>query len=132
MYSLYITPPLPACIMYDCREGCAVIIGNTQSVSIPFLFLFFFHQSSLYPIKIPYSGYFSRGSIFAVVRIFVLLKIFAILIFAEPRIHDLCTFRRADDRWRQFKRMPVFEATMCTLQQHHFLRHTSLSRHVFR
>ena len=28
-----------------------MIIGNTQSVSIPFLFLFFFHQSSLYPIK---------------------------------------------------------------------------------
>ena len=64
--------------------------------------------------KLPYSGYFSRGSIFAVVRIFVLLKIFAILILAEPRIHDLCTFRRADDRWRQFRRMPVFEATMCT------------------
>ena len=49
---------------------------------------------------VPYSGYFSRGSIFAVVRIFLLLKIFAILISAEPRIHDLCTFRRADDRWR--------------------------------
>ena len=29
-----------------------MIIGNTQSVSISFLFLFFFHQSSLYPIKI--------------------------------------------------------------------------------
>ena len=54
VYSLYmyITPPLPACIMYDCREGRGVIIGNTQSVSISFLFLFFFHQSSLYPIKI--------------------------------------------------------------------------------
>ena len=51
MYSLYITPPLPACIVYDCREDHGVIIGNTQSVSIPFLFLFFFHQSSLYPIK---------------------------------------------------------------------------------
>ena len=38
--------------MYDCREGRGVIIGNTQSVSISFLFLFFFHQSSLYPIKI--------------------------------------------------------------------------------
>ena len=63
---------------------------------------------------VPYSGYFSRGSIFAVVRIFLLLKIFAILISAEPRIHDLCTFRRADDRWRQFRRMPVFEVTMCT------------------
>ena len=49
VYSLYITPP---CIVYDCREGHGVIIGNTQSVSIPFLFLFFFHQSSLYPIKI--------------------------------------------------------------------------------
>ena len=47
----YITPPLPACIVYDCREDHGVIIGNTQSVSIPFLFLFFFHQSSLYPIK---------------------------------------------------------------------------------
>ena len=50
LHSLYITPPLPAC---DCREGRGVIyIGNTQSVSISFLFLFFFHQSSLYPIKI--------------------------------------------------------------------------------
>ena len=34
----------------QCRGG--VIIGKTQSVSIPFLCLFFFHQSSLYPIKI--------------------------------------------------------------------------------
>ena len=51
VYSLYITPPLPACIVYDCREDREVIIGNTHSVSIPFLFLFFFHQSSLYPIK---------------------------------------------------------------------------------
>ena len=34
-----------------CREDHGVIIGNTRSVSIPFLFLFFFHQSSLYPIK---------------------------------------------------------------------------------
>ena len=33
-------------------RGHGVIIGNTQSVSIPFLFQFFFHQSSLYPIKI--------------------------------------------------------------------------------
>ena len=38
---------LPACIVYDCREDRGVIIGNTQSVSIPFLFLFFFHESSL-------------------------------------------------------------------------------------
>ena len=53
VFPIYITPPLPACIMYDCREGRGVIyIGNTQSVSISFLFLFFFHQSSLYPIKI--------------------------------------------------------------------------------
>ena len=33
------------------REDRGMIIRNTQSVSIPFLFLFFFHQSSLYPIK---------------------------------------------------------------------------------
>ena len=45
----YITPPLPACIMYDCMEGHGVIIGIH---SISFLFLFFFHHSSLYPIKI--------------------------------------------------------------------------------
>ena len=32
VYSLYITPPLPAYIVYDCREGHGVIIGNTQSV----------------------------------------------------------------------------------------------------
>ena len=53
VFPIYITPPLTACIMYDCREGRGVIyIGNTQSVNISFLFLFFFHQSSLYPIKI--------------------------------------------------------------------------------
>ena len=28
-----VTPPLPACIVYDCREDCGVIyIGNTQSI----------------------------------------------------------------------------------------------------
>ena len=44
---------LPTIIHNACREGWIDIrIGNTQSVSIPFLFLFFFHQSSLYPIKI--------------------------------------------------------------------------------
>ena len=53
MYSLYITPPLPACIVYDCREGHGVIYREyTECYSISFLFLFFFHQSSLYPIKI--------------------------------------------------------------------------------
>ena len=45
-----ITPPLPACIVYDCREGRGVIIG-IHSVSISFLFLFFFHQSSLIQSK---------------------------------------------------------------------------------
>ena len=29
---IHITPPLLACIVYDCREGHGVIIGNTQSV----------------------------------------------------------------------------------------------------
>ena len=55
----YVFPALPehtaenSCIVYDCRVGRGVIIEkNTQSVSIPFLFLFFFHLSSLYPIKI--------------------------------------------------------------------------------
>ena len=58
LYNYYVFPALPehtaenSCIVYDCREGRGVIIGNTQSVSIPFLFLFFFHLSSLYPIKI--------------------------------------------------------------------------------
>ena len=92
---MYITPPLPACIVYDCREGrggihrvlastlVSVIFSPvtvyslyitprpslqsytmhaerggviyreyTECYSISFLFLFFFHQSSLYPIKI--------------------------------------------------------------------------------
>ena len=57
VFPIYITPPLPACITYDCREGHGVIIGNTQCYSISFLFLFFFHQSSLYPIKI-FAKYF--------------------------------------------------------------------------
>ena len=35
-----------------CIPYISLHIGNTQSVSISFLFLFFFHQSSLYPIKI--------------------------------------------------------------------------------
>ena len=55
MYSLYITPPLPACMhcIYDCREGHGVIYREyTECYSISFWFLFFFHQSSLYPIKI--------------------------------------------------------------------------------
>ena len=52
VFPIYHSTPPPACIVYDCREGRGVIIGNTQSVSIPFLFLFFFHQSSLYRIKI--------------------------------------------------------------------------------
>ena len=47
VYSLYITPHV-LCM----TVGRGVIIGYTQSVSTPFLFLFFFHQSSLYPIKI--------------------------------------------------------------------------------
>ena len=50
MYSLYITPPLSACIVHDCREGRGVIYREyTECYSISFLFLFFFHQSSLYP-----------------------------------------------------------------------------------
>ena len=27
--TVYITPPFPAFIVYDCREGCGVIIGMT-------------------------------------------------------------------------------------------------------
>ena len=42
-----------ACIVYDCREGRGVIYREyTECYSISFLFLFFFHQSSLYRIKI--------------------------------------------------------------------------------
>ena len=44
-------PSLHALCMTLGRIVESVIIGNTQSVSIPFLFLFFFHQPSLYPIK---------------------------------------------------------------------------------
>ena len=58
MYSLYITPPLPACIMYEVH---GVIIGNTQSVIISFLFLFFFHQSSLYPSQLLREFVCARG-----------------------------------------------------------------------
>ena len=47
----YHSTTLPTVIHNACRDGWSDI-GNTQSVSIPFLFLFFFHQSSLYPIKI--------------------------------------------------------------------------------
>ena len=46
-------PSLHACIVYDCREGRGVIYREyTECYSISFLFLFFFHQSSLYPLKI--------------------------------------------------------------------------------
>ena len=46
-------PSLHACIVYDCKEGRGVIYREyTECYSISFLFLFFFHQSSLYPIKI--------------------------------------------------------------------------------
>ena len=44
-------PSLQSYIMHAGRGG-VIYIGNTQSVSISFLFLFFFHKSSLYPIKI--------------------------------------------------------------------------------
>ena len=38
---------------YNTREGRGVIYREyTECYSISFLFLFFFHQSSLYPIKI--------------------------------------------------------------------------------
>ena len=50
-----------------------MIIGSTQSVSIPFLFLFFFHQSSLYPIKI-----------FAKCFYLLIVKLKHFLTFAEP------------------------------------------------
>ena len=51
--SLHPDPSLHACIVYDCREGHGVIYREyTECYSISFLFLFFFHQSSLYPIKI--------------------------------------------------------------------------------
>ena len=50
---IYHSTTLPTVIHNACREGWSdIYIGNTQSVSISFLFLFFFHQSSLYPIKI--------------------------------------------------------------------------------
>ena len=51
VFPIYHSTILPTVIHNACRRD-GVIIGNTQSVSIPFLFLFFFHQSSLYPIKI--------------------------------------------------------------------------------
>ena len=76
MYSLYITPPLPACMhcIYDCREGHGVIYREyTECYSISFLFLFFFHQSSLYPIKI-----------FA--------KCFYLLVYIYIRTYVHCTF----------------------------------------
>ena len=61
----YITPPLPACIVYDCREGHT---GNTQSViashscfysfftSHPYIlskYLQMFLFTSLYPFSAP-------------------------------------------------------------------------------
>ena len=43
----------PSLHVYDCREGRGVIYREyTECYSISFLFLFFFHHSSLYPIKI--------------------------------------------------------------------------------
>ena len=49
VFAIYRSMTLPTVIHNACREGWIDIrIGNTQSVSIPFLFLFFFHQSSLY------------------------------------------------------------------------------------
>ena len=44
---------LPTVIYNACREGWSAVIYReyTECYSISFLFLFFFHQSSLYPIK---------------------------------------------------------------------------------
>ena len=46
-----------------------MIIGNTQSVSIQFLFLFFFHQSSLYPIKIFAKYFYLLSTIRSTIRL---------------------------------------------------------------
>ena len=45
-------PSLQSYTMHACREGWSDIMEYTECYSISFLFLFFFHQSSLYPIKI--------------------------------------------------------------------------------
>ena len=52
MYSLYITPR-PSLQSYTMHAGRGGVIYReyTECYSISFLFLFFFHQSSLYPIK---------------------------------------------------------------------------------
>ena len=54
MYSLYITPrpSLQSYTMHAGRGGGLIYREYTECYSISFLFLFFFHQSSLYPIKI--------------------------------------------------------------------------------
>ena len=53
LYILYITPR-PSLQSYTMRAGKGGVIYReyTECYSISFLFLFFFHQSSLYPIKI--------------------------------------------------------------------------------
>ena len=53
MYSLYITPR-PSLQSYTMHAGRGGVIYReyTECYSISFLFLFFFHQSSLYSIKI--------------------------------------------------------------------------------
>ena len=49
----YHSMTLPTVIYNACREGWSDIYREyTECYSISFLFLFFFHQSSLYPIKI--------------------------------------------------------------------------------
>ena len=53
LHLVFLTSPHCVGIVYDCREGRGVIYREyTECYSISFLFLFFFHQSSLYPIKI--------------------------------------------------------------------------------
>ena len=51
MFPIYHSTTLPTVIYNACREGWWSDI-YTECYSISFLFLFFFHQSSLYPIKI--------------------------------------------------------------------------------
>ena len=102
MYTLYITPPLPACFVHvcDCREGRGVIIGNTQSVSIPFLFLLFFHQSSLYPIKI-----------FAIC--FYLLVLFRNSMYT---LHLLCLLSSLPSFSLLFSLLPLHPSFLCDSQ----------------
>ena len=91
VYSLYITPrpSLQSYTMHAGRGGGVIYREYTECYSISFLFLFFFHQSSLYPIKIFAKCFYLLVCILFSAPTLSELKLIIIIIpiFREPSVY---------------------------------------------